>query len=180
MPLLQYFVGVGSVLLCLIFAFDAWLPKQPVRESADIDRTTIRVTPRGPEFAVRLAPDEDARPFVPSSASPVRDAFAKLEQEAKKPLRPKRVVPLSPQTDSPYNRPPQQVAASPGYDGSNASSQNGWSRNWPNGWTYNNSYNNNYSNNYNSHYSNNHYSNNSYSSNNWSGGWSNQGYRGWR
>ena len=49
MLLLRYFLVVGSVLLCGLFVADRYLPRQPVREHADFDRSIIRIKPTSHE-----------------------------------------------------------------------------------------------------------------------------------
>lgn len=42
-PWLQYVVGVGGALICLLFVADAWLPKAAPRPYREIDKTVLRV-----------------------------------------------------------------------------------------------------------------------------------------
>ena len=42
-PWLRYVVVAGGMLVCLLFAADAYLPKAEQRPYRDIDRTTLRV-----------------------------------------------------------------------------------------------------------------------------------------
>ena len=43
MPVARYFLYVGGMLLALLFAADAYLPKSPVAARADADSPVIRV-----------------------------------------------------------------------------------------------------------------------------------------
>jgi hypothetical protein len=120
MPLARYFLFVGTALLALLFIVDAYLPKSPVVESANVDSANtaanmatnpslIRIRsdrkwPERVEFDTSLptitpAPVRTAEANVPAAVAvpvPVRmqDAFAQLQTpEPKKPepkLRPKR------------------------------------------------------------------------------------------
>jgi hypothetical protein len=120
MPLARYFLFVGTALLALLFVVDAYLPKLPVVESANIDSANTaanmatnpslirihsdRKWPERVEFDTSLptitpAPVRTAEANVPAAvAAPVRmqDAFARLQtSEPKKPepkLRPKRRI----------------------------------------------------------------------------------------
>src|SRR5437762_6512322 len=145
MPVFQYFLWVGGILLCLMFAFDAYLPRLPAREAHEIDRTPIRIASRGPEFATLLAPDEsEPRPVEAKPAVPVRQAFAKFEPERK--ARPR------------HKRPVEDAAR----EGANArvAEQTGAASSWSNNsWSGNS-------------WSNNNWSNNNWSNNNWSRNWS--------
>src|SRR5690349_16405737 len=93
MPLLGYFTWVGGALLCLMFALNVFLPKQAPRPSSDIDRTTIRIEARGPEFSIPYAPDETKTLPVPEAKpASTTQAFAKYEPERKARPRHKRPI----------------------------------------------------------------------------------------
>jgi hypothetical protein len=105
MPVARYFFFVGGVLLALLFAFDAVLPKLPVADQSEaaIDLPVIRIHSdrKWPERVVfdtsipTIVPTQLAKTevVVPapammagvSAAARVRDAFAQLE-----PAYPKR------------------------------------------------------------------------------------------
>jgi hypothetical protein len=56
MPLLRYFLFVGGFLLCCMFAADAYLPKQLVREQKEFNKTIIRVE-RSSQETASTSPD---------------------------------------------------------------------------------------------------------------------------
>lgn len=100
MPVVRYFVGVGGVLLALLFIANIYLPKSaelPQQQRAGIDKSTIRITStqKGPE---RVEIDTSLPTIVPSTdvalaqSRPVagtvaqaapREAFAQMEAPAK-------------------------------------------------------------------------------------------------
>jgi hypothetical protein len=146
MPIFQYFFGVGGVLLCLMFALDAYVPKAPAREQHEFDKSTIRITARpsdafvidrfppvrgnvaaGPNDAVRQAlammPDSDVKQadVAPAQAHP---------QTAAKPH--KRRVAQRSQTHLANGEVPTP-ARSQAWSGNNWSQ--GWSSNWNSGWS---------------------------------------------
>ena len=153
MPLLRYFSWVGGVLLGLMFALDVYLPKPAPRPSYDIDRTTIRVEARGPEYSIPYAPDESATlPVAEAKPASTAQAFAKYEPERKAKPRHKRPVDAA-------KREEDARFAEQGQ-------QSGWSNNWSgNNWNNSGSWS----------------SNNGRSNNTWANnGWSNNSSRSWR
>lgn len=87
MPLLRYFIVVGSCLLAIMFAFDAYFPKPVVAVRNDIDKTTIRIRADAP--VVQPVTIDTRQPTIAPPIPPVvaeeavRDAFARLEEEPK-------------------------------------------------------------------------------------------------
>jgi hypothetical protein len=109
MPLARYFLFVGVVLLALLFAADAYLPKLPVAARANADLPVIRIhihsDRKWPERVVydtslptiiptRIA-NTDADVTVPvtvadvSTTTQAREAFAQLRPSDSKKLEPK-------------------------------------------------------------------------------------------
>ena len=98
MPLLRYFVFVGSALLALLLVIDAYLPKVPdeVRAASEFDRSTIRIhserkwperivfdtnqpTIIPPQAAITIASVQPAAKAADVSAKArVREAFAEI------------------------------------------------------------------------------------------------------
>jgi hypothetical protein len=115
MPVVRYFLFVGTALLALLFIVDACLPQLPVVESANTaantatDLSVIRIHsdrkwPERVEFDTRLpialpAPVRTAEASVPATAtdgaSPVRmrDAFAQLQTARSQTSEPKKLEP---------------------------------------------------------------------------------------
>ncbi len=94
MPLLRYFVWVGSALLTLLFIADACLPKLPAAEDSDVPLPVIRIysdqkrLPKRIDYdtaAVLPKPSANAEVITPASptvaiVSPrVRGALAELQ-----------------------------------------------------------------------------------------------------
>jgi hypothetical protein len=127
MPVARYFLFVGGVLLALLFAVDALVPKEAVvasQATPSVDKTVVRIRSdqKPPERVVydtslptivppRAATAQAVAPSVPAAASAdasaqarVRETFAQfVPAEAKKPEPPrKRKVARS--------RPPMQIA----------------------------------------------------------------------
>jgi hypothetical protein len=146
MPLVQYFLGVGGALLCLMFALDAYVPKAPPREQRELDKSTIRITARpsdgfvidrfppvpgnvaaGPADAVRQAlammPEGDAKQ-ANVAAAPEHSRTATTPR--------KRRVVQRPQTRLANGEVPSP-ARSQSWSGNNWSQ--GWSSNWNNDWS---------------------------------------------
>ena len=44
MPILQYLLGVGGALLCLMFTLNAYVPAAPPRDQHEVDKSIIHVT----------------------------------------------------------------------------------------------------------------------------------------
>jgi hypothetical protein len=94
MPLARYFLYVGGVLLVLLFAADAWLPKPPARVHAEVFQPAILIYSdrNWPERVVyntgtptsSHAPSADRGPYIPalervaSEPVKVREAFAEM------------------------------------------------------------------------------------------------------
>jgi hypothetical protein len=109
MPLLHYFLYVGGVLLAMLFAADAYLPRLPVaaRENADLPNIRIRIHSdrKWPERVVydtshpTIIPAQiantDPGVTVPvtvadvSTTTQVRQAFAQLQSSDSKKPEPK-------------------------------------------------------------------------------------------
>jgi hypothetical protein len=134
MPVARYFLFVGGVLLALILAIDAFAPQQAIvatQAAPSVDKTVVRIRSdqKPPE---RVVYDTSLPTIVPptvtaASAAPpaaaappadivahanVRDTYAQLVPEAKKPEPRKRKVvrsrPLPPQGAQPQMRVAQQ------------------------------------------------------------------------
>ena len=127
MPVARYFLFVGGVLLALLFAVDALVPKQAVVASQagpSVDKTVVRIRSdqKPPERVVydtslptivppRAATAQAVAPSVPAAASAdasaqarVRETFAQfVPAEAKKP-EPQRKRKVA------KSRPPMQIA----------------------------------------------------------------------
>jgi len=67
MPIKKYFLWVGGILLSLMLALDAYLPKAEPHEEHEIDRTNLRIM--APDIGI--APDTRE---VAVSSSPVQDS----------------------------------------------------------------------------------------------------------
>jgi len=102
MPLVRYFLFVGSALFALLFVCDAWLPKEPVSNvvSSGFDPATIRInsdhrwpervvfdTSHPPVVAVQTANAEASGPTVDgvSAGARARASFAQLLPPDQKP-----------------------------------------------------------------------------------------------
>ena len=127
MPVARYFLFVGGVLLALLFAVDALVPKQAVvasQAAPSVDKTVVRIRSdqKPPERVVydtslptivppRAATAQAVAPSVPAAASAdasaqarVRETFAQfVPAEAKKP-EPQRKRKVA------RSRPPMQIA----------------------------------------------------------------------
>ena len=127
MPVARYFLFVGGVLLALLFAVDALVPKQAVvasQAAPSVDKTVVRIRSdqKPPERVVydtslptivppRAATAQAVAPSVPAAASAdasaqarVRETFAQfVPAEAKKP-EPQRKRKVA------KSRPPMQIA----------------------------------------------------------------------
>jgi len=88
MPLKHYFVWAGGMLLCLMFVFEAYLPKVQPRNEADIDRTRLRIiaSDRGiaPDTGTLAIDDaggvaSDLRVEPKAGSTTVAEVFARLE-----------------------------------------------------------------------------------------------------
>ena len=157
MPLLRYFVWVGSALLCLMFLSDAYLPKAPLRDQRDIDHSTIRIAAASSDDFVisHFAPIRRAVEIDPAEA--VRKAMALMPpEEGRKAERHashsdhlrevsqtkrKRVVQRAahPSVNDATFGQPRQNWANNGWDNNRWSNTN-WSSNsggsnWNNGWS---------------------------------------------
>ncbi len=136
MPIKTYFLWVGGVLLCLMLALDAYLPKAEPHKDYDFDRTGLRI--RAPDTgiapdtgAVAISspatrdeagdPQAEATGAVPAAAT---QSFARLEPGPSKKPQYKRSARL--QSGKPGRRPP---AAQPPW-----SSQ--WSYNSTPNWSW--------------------------------------------
>ena len=141
MPLLQYFFGVGGALLCLMFALNAYVPKDPPREQHELDKSTIRITaPRTGDYVVdhfplvrndlTVDPEEAVRralAMMPKEDQPKQHvATARSASQSPAPPRKRRIAqraqPRQPNGEAAYGRP--QAWASNGW------SNNSWSQNW--------------------------------------------------
>lgn len=102
MPLARYFLSVGVVLLALLFAADAYLPKLAVAARANADLPVIRIHIHSDQkWPARVVYDTSLPTIIPtqiantgadvmvadvSTATQVREAFAKLQpSDSKKP-----------------------------------------------------------------------------------------------
>lgn len=154
MPLLQYFFGVGTALLCLMFVLDAYVPKAPAREQRELDKSTIRITARpSDEFVIdRFPPVHGNVAAGPSDA--VRQALAMMPDGDVKQAgvaaapehgrtattpRKRRVVQRS-QTRLANGEVPSP-SRSQSWSGNNWSQgwSNNWNSNWSQGWSNNRS-----------------------------------------
>jgi hypothetical protein len=135
MPVARYFLFVGGVLLALILAIDAFAPQQAVvasQAAPSVDKTVVRIRSdqKPPERVVYdtslptiVPPAVTAQAaIVPAAVTPpstavaapvnVRDTYAQLVPETKKPEPRKRKVvrsrPLPPQGAQPQMRVAQQ------------------------------------------------------------------------
>lgn len=170
MPLVQYFVGVGGVLLCLMLALNVYLPKAPPREQRDIDKSTIRITARpSADFVIdRFPPVRSDGAIDPSDA--VRKALAMMPADEGQ-----KQSAGTARADSPQPAPRRKRIAQrsqvriAGNDGSPAAASQppqGWGNNgWSNGSWSNNNWSHSWPNN----------SQGNWSNNNWNNSWS----RGW-
>ena len=66
MPLAQYFSFVGALLLALLFALDAFLPKVPVADKATANSPLIRIY-SDRKWPERIVYDTNAPTIVPTS-----------------------------------------------------------------------------------------------------------------
>jgi hypothetical protein len=160
MPLLQYFFGVGGALLCLMFALNAYVPKDPPRDQHELDKSTIRISaPRTGDYVIdhfplvrndlSVDPEEAVRralAMMPKDDESKRNvATARSASQSSSPPRKRRVAqraqPRQPNGDAPSGRP--QAWASNGWSnngwsqGSSNGSSGGWSTNWNNGYSQN-------------------------------------------
>ena len=132
MPIKKYLLWVGGVLLCLMFALDAYLPKAAPRRDYDFDRTGLKIA--APDSGI--APDTGAvavtadpiliEPSDRSSETNVEaqtagQAFGKLESGA--PKRPPRKRRARLQSAKPAERA--------------TTAQNPWSSQWSSDWSSN-------------------------------------------
>ena len=109
MPVLRYFIVVGTALLVLLFAVDAYLPKLPVADHADTaanaltDLSVIRIHsvqkwPERVEFDTSLPTIAPAVPLLAANTVPadgnaptrIRDAFAQLQTDQVQTAEPKK------------------------------------------------------------------------------------------
>jgi hypothetical protein len=167
MPLLQYFLGVGGALLCVMFMLNAYVPKDPPREQRDLDKSTIRITaPHTGDYVIDHFPSvRNDLAFDPAEA--VRRALAMMpkDDEPKQRAATSRTEASSPSSSrkrhlaqrSQPRQPRGDIppAARPQAWASNGWSNNSWSQNSPQnssqsswngssgGWS--NNWNNNYS-----------------------------------
>ena len=152
MPLVQYFLGVGGALLCLMFVLDAYVPKVPPREQRELDKSTIRITAR-PSDAFVI----DHFPPVPGNvaagpADAVRQALAMMPEGEARQLhvaatREDRHTAATPRKRRVVQQQQTRVAngeaASPvrpqAWSGNTWSQgwSNNWNSNWSQGWSHN-------------------------------------------
>ena len=66
MPLARYFSIVGGLLLALLFALDAFLPRLPVAEKAEVNSPLIRIY-SDRKWPERIVYDTNAPTIVPTS-----------------------------------------------------------------------------------------------------------------
>jgi hypothetical protein len=104
MPLARYFLSVGVVLLALLFAADAYLPKLAVAARANADLPVIRIHIHSDQkWPERVVYDTSLPTIIPtqiantgadvmvadvSTATQVREAFAKLQPSDSKNPKP--------------------------------------------------------------------------------------------
>ncbi len=104
MPLARYFLYVGGVLLVLLFAADAWLPKPPARAHAAVFQPAIliysdrnwpeRVVYNTGTPTISHAPSANPGPYIPApervAVAPVkvREAFAEMRPSDSKRTQP--------------------------------------------------------------------------------------------
>ena len=98
MPLVRYFFFVGGVLLALLFVSDAYLPKLPMADRANVDRPIIRIY-SDQKWPQRIVYDTSLPTIVPASVptparvadlsykTKEREAFAQLQPSDQKPKR---------------------------------------------------------------------------------------------
>ena len=137
MPVARYFLFVGGVLLALLFAVDALVPKQAVVASQagpSVDKTVVRIRSdqKPPERVVydtslptivppRAATAQAVAPSVPAAASAdasaqarVRETFAQfVPAEAKKPeqgQRKRKIAKPRPAAPMQFGQPQMRVA----------------------------------------------------------------------
>jgi hypothetical protein len=100
MPLLHYFLYVGGVLLAMLFAADAYLPRLPVAARADADLPNIRIRIHSDrKWPERVVYDTSHPTIIPatvpvtvadvSATTQVRKAFAQLQSSDSKKPEPK-------------------------------------------------------------------------------------------
>jgi hypothetical protein len=175
MPLLQYFLGVGGALMCLMFVLNAYVPKDPPREQRELDKSTIRITaPHTGDYVIDHFPAvRSDLAFDPAEA--VRRALAMMPDD-----KPKQTSVASARSEPPAASRKRHVAQRqqprpPHGDGPSLARQqtwasNGWSNNnWSQNWSQNSSNGSGgWSNNWNNNYSQN-WSGNRWGNNRWSG-----------
>ena len=103
MPIIRYFVFVGSALLALLFTVDRYFPAATERaEAIDVDRSIIRIH-SATRFPEKIVFDMSSRFEAPMAAAPVGPE--KREKE------PDQVASVPEQAASPLPSPPHEVAA---------------------------------------------------------------------
>ena len=151
MPILQYLFGVGGALLCLMFAFNAYVPAAPPREQRELDKSIIHVSaPPTGDFVIDHFPAvrgdladaandavKKAMAMMPPEDVKRADAVARTEASPASAPRKRRIA----------QRPPPRLASGDGPARSQASSNGGWSNSWSNnnGWSNSGGWNNNWS-----------------------------------
>ncbi len=144
MPIKKYLMWVGGVLLCLMFALDAYLPKTAPHRDYDFDRTALKIT--APDSGI--APDTGAvaitaeatvnEPADPpketqvTAQSAARQAFGKLEAATPKKPQRKRSVRLQPA------KPVKSATAAqnPWFSQGSADWSSNWNSNWTSSWNW--------------------------------------------
>jgi hypothetical protein len=140
MPIRKYLLWVGGVLLCLMFALDAYLPKAVPRRDYDFDRTGLKIAapdngiaPDTGAVAVTAdlvaneAGDPPGRKEITAKTA-TRRAFGKLEPSAPKKPQRRRTAHLQPA------RPTAGAAAMQNPWFSQGASD--WSSNWTSNWSW--------------------------------------------
>ena len=127
-PIRNYFFGVGGILLCLLFALDAYLPKAEPHRDFDIDRTGLKIS--APDTGI--APDTGA--VAISGGGPTQDEAEKTKADAR--TAPARALakaevtaPKKPQRTRVAHLQPAKRALPP--------AQVPWSSQWSSNWSSN-------------------------------------------
>jgi hypothetical protein len=135
MPIKNYFLWVGGVLLCLMFALDAYLPRAEPHKDYDFDRTGLKITapdtgiaPDTGAVAIGGAQDEasDSQNETKVAPAAAAQAFARLDPGP--PKRPQRKRSARLQSAKPANGRAVEPPVWSSQWSYNLSSQ--WSYNW--------------------------------------------------
>ncbi len=135
MPIKNYFLWVGGVLICLMFALDAYLPKAEPHKDYDFDRTGLKITapdtgiaPDTGAVAIGGAQDEASDPQNETKVAPAAATQASARLEPGPPKRPQHKRSARLQSAKPTNGPAAEPPVWSSQWSYNPSSQ--WSYNW--------------------------------------------------